>query len=50
MEGGGTFGFQKRIALEGGVAATVTLRAQRLKKFKILIFSSEIENFKRAAH
>ena len=27
-----------------------TLRAQRLKKFKILKFSSEIENFKRAAH
>ena len=26
------------------------LRAQRLKKFKILKFSSEIENFKRAAH
>ena len=27
-----------------------TLRAQRLKKFKILKFSSEIEHFKRAAH
>ena len=26
------------------------LRAQRLKKFKILKFSSEIENFKRTAH
>ena len=26
------------------------LRAQRLKKFKILKFSSEIENFKRATH
>ena len=28
----------------------VPLRAQRLKKFKILKFSSEIENFKRGAH
>ena len=28
----------------------VSLRAQRLKKFKILKFSSEIEHFKRAAH
>ena len=27
-----------------------TLRAQRLKKFKILKFSSETENFKRATH
>ena len=27
-----------------------SLRAQRLKKFKILKFSSEIENFKRATH
>ena len=32
------------------VAASPTLRAQRLKKFKILKFSSEIEKFKRAAH
>ena len=28
----------------------LSLRAQRLKKFKILNFSSEIENFKRATH
>ena len=28
----------------------LTLRAQRLKKFKILKFSSEVDNFKRAAH
>ena len=28
----------------------ISLRAQRLKKFKILKFSSEIEHFKRAAH
>ena len=27
-----------------------SLRAQRLKKIKILKFSSEIENFKRATH
>ena len=28
----------------------LSLRAQRLKNFKILKFSSELENFKRAAH
>ena len=33
-----------------GPAAILSLRAQRLKKFKILKFSSEIENFKRATH
>ena len=32
------------------VGPSKTLRAQRLKKFKILKFSSEIENFKRATH
>ena len=31
----GTFGFRKRIALQGGVAATVTLRPQRLKNFNL---------------
>ena len=33
-----------------GFGSRETLRAQRLKKFKILKFSSEIENFKRATH
>ena len=33
-----------------GGSPSQTLRAQRLKNFKILKFSSEIENFKRATH
>ena len=37
-------------AIRNAIRANHSLRAQRLKKFKILKFSSEIENFKRAAH
>ena len=36
--------------VSGLISIPETLRAQRLKKFKILKFSSEIENFKRAVH
>ena len=32
------------------ITCPLTLRAQRLQKFKILKFSSEIQNFKRATH
>ena len=35
---------------KGAIDGARTLRAQRLKNFKILRFSSEIENFKRATH
>ena len=35
---------------EQGAQSYLTLRAQGLKKFKILKFSSGIENFKRATH
>ena len=47
---GGDMTSNERQRFEIAARTLATLRAQRKNKFKILKFSSKIENFKRPAH